>query len=149
MYVTLTSTHEEEMRVQPVTILLTIYTLVLMVCGCPSNTQQAPKQSTLQPTSPQQDFQAQIPKIVKKHQSEIKYCYEKELKKSPDLAGTVTVNFTIGPDGLVSTANLKESTVNNTALEQCVVSFVQKWTFPHPEDSTPVKVTYPFVFTKE
>ena len=130
--------------------LLSLWAIIwlLFFWGCASNTRQKQVQTT-QMTSPDQDFQTQISKVVTKHESEIKFCYEKELKKSQNLTGIITVGFTIEPNGLVSEAEIKNSTIDNGPLELCLTGFVKKWTFPPPKDKTPVKVIYPFVFRKE
>ena len=43
-----------------------------------------------------------IRRYIKRNVQKIQYCYEKELISNPQLAGTVTVRFTIGTDGAVS-----------------------------------------------
>src|SRR5262249_30053609 len=43
-----------------------------------------------------------IARIIRQHQSEIKYCLEVELQKDKELAGKVAVNFLIDGSGAVS-----------------------------------------------
>lgn len=50
----------------------------------------------------------------------LRTCSEKELQQDPTLAGTVVLSFTITADGSVSAASVRESTVNNAAVERCV-----------------------------
>ena len=66
-------------------------------------------------------------------------------KKNPNLKGKVTVAFTIQPDGHVSAASVKESTVGSEKLENCIVSRVRTWPFPQPEAPVVTEVSaYPF-----
>jgi hypothetical protein len=47
---------------------------------------------------------AQIDEVVKRHLSAIRYCYQRELQREPELAGKVVAKFTIGGDGSVTAA---------------------------------------------
>ena len=86
-----------------------------------------------------------IRRVVKIHHAEVKYCYEKELVKKPDLAGKVVTRFIISGKGKVQSAEIKSSTMNNTGFESCVVKKIKRWVFPPPEGGGIVTVTYPFV----
>jgi TonB family protein len=87
-----------------------------------------------------------IAKIIRKHWNEIKYCYETELNKNPNLYGKVAVAFTIDGTGAVSDANISESTMGNTNVENCMTVRVRRWRFPEPKGGGQVFVTYPWVF---
>jgi len=75
----------------------------------------------------------------------VKFCYETELVRKPDLYGRLTIQFTITPTGTVSSSAVERSSVGNRAVEQCIASAVKRWTFPQPEDGGIVLVNYPFV----
>jgi hypothetical protein len=87
-----------------------------------------------------------IAAIVRKHQNEIKYCYEVELNKHPDLYGKVSVAWTIDGTGDVSEANVNETTMNNANVENCMATKIRRWKFPEPKGGGQVFVTYPWVF---
>lgn len=87
-----------------------------------------------------------IAKVIKDHQREIKYCYESELNKIPDLAGKVAVLFVIGPDGSVQEANVNETSLNNSNAEQCMLTRIKRWKFPEPQGGGIVTVTFPWIF---
>jgi TonB family protein len=87
-----------------------------------------------------------IRQVVLENLGEIRNCYEREVKSSPGLAGTVAVKLTIAPTGAVSFSEVARSTVDNTALELCVATRIRSWTFPRPSGDGPVTVTYPFNF---
>ncbi len=87
-----------------------------------------------------------IAKIIRRHWNEIKYCYETELNKNPNLYGKVSVAFTIDGAGAVSDANVNETTMNNSNVENCMMTRVRRWRFPEPKGGGQVFVTYPWVF---
>jgi len=87
-----------------------------------------------------------IAKVIRDHQREIKYCYETELNKIPDLAGKVAAMFVIGPDGSVQDANVAETTLNNSTAENCMMTRIKRWKFPEPQGGGIVSVTFPWIF---
>ncbi len=86
-----------------------------------------------------------IRRVVRRHNNEVKFCYEQELNSRPDLEGRVTVRFIISPTGAVQTAMVQGSTLGNRRVEQCIASAVQRWTFPAPDGGGIVIVNYPFM----
>ncbi|MFQ5750650.1 MAG: AgmX/PglI C-terminal domain-containing protein, partial [bacterium] len=72
----------------------------------------------------QDDVQA----IVVKHNSSIQYCYERELKRNPNLKGKLVIRFTITPRGTIKKVEIVSSTLNNRKVEQCVISRIRRWT---------------------
>jgi hypothetical protein len=85
-----------------------------------------------------------IRRVIRQHLNEVRYCYEKGLESKPDLSGRVNVGFVIKADGSVGTAKVKESTLGNAGVEQCIAKAVVRWTFPAPEGCGIVVVSYPF-----
>ncbi len=85
-------------------------------------------------------------KVVRRHQNEIRFCYESELAQAPDLAGKVTVAWTIGATGAVESAQIAESGLSNERVEACIVQRVKRWTFPEPQGGQEVAITFPWVF---
>ncbi|HEY4393761.1 MAG TPA: AgmX/PglI C-terminal domain-containing protein [Polyangia bacterium] len=85
--------------------------------------------------------------VIASHINEVKYCYERELTKMPDLFGTVWVEFTIEATGEVSVSNaLKRSTTRQAPVESCIAAAVRRWRFPETPGGG-VLVTYPLVLT--
>lgn len=87
-----------------------------------------------------------IMKVIKRHQNEIKFCYEQELQKNPALGGKVAVAWTIDPSGGVSEANVSESSIGNANVEGCIVQRIRRWKFPEPAGGGVVNVTFPWIF---
>jgi hypothetical protein len=88
-----------------------------------------------------------IRRIIRRHINEVKYCYEQELLKKPDLGGRVVVQFTIAATGQVVASVLQTSTMSNSRVENCTVQAVRRWEFPKPLGGGIVIVSYPFVLT--
>lgn len=89
----------------------------------------------------------EVGRIIRRHWNEIKYCYEKELSKDPNLAGKVGVAFQIGPIGDVVTAKVSETDLHSNNVEECMLSNVRRWKFPNPRGGGVVDVNYPFIFS--
>jgi hypothetical protein len=86
-----------------------------------------------------------INRVIKSRAGVFRACYQKELNRTPKLpGGKIIVAFTIAPEGHVSRAAMKSSTLNNAEVEKCVVTNVQRLKFPVQKAA--VDVTYPFVF---
>lgn len=86
-----------------------------------------------------------IRRVIEAHKAQIRYCYEKELVRSPGLFGKVEMEWTIGADGLVKDSKPKASTMNNAEVERCIASKIRTWEFPKPKGGGVVIVRYPFV----
>ena len=87
-----------------------------------------------------------IRRIVRANISEIRHCYNRGLVRDPDLTGTVTVEFTIGPTGHVSASSVR-STDLPADVADCIADAPKRWTFPEPEGGGNVIVAYPFILT--
>jgi TonB family protein len=87
-----------------------------------------------------------IARVIQRHQSEIKFCFESELQRDPRLAGKVAVAWTIDPTGAVSEAAVSESTLGSPAAERCILDRVRRWRFPEPRGGGVVAVTFPWLF---
>jgi hypothetical protein len=87
-----------------------------------------------------------IAKIIRQHQGEIKYCFEVELQKNPELSGKVGVSFIIDGSGDVTEDSISETTLNNPSTEQCMLMKIKRWKFPSPVGGGIVTVNFPWVF---
>ena len=70
---------------------------------------------------------AEVSAVVYRHSQAIQYCYEREMKRNPDLKGKVVVRFTILPNGTVTNAQIVTSTLGNENVERCILSRVSRW----------------------
>lgn len=86
-----------------------------------------------------------IRRVIRSHRDQIKYCYSKELTRNPNLAGKVSVKFTISPKGYVQQANVSNTTLRNASVERCICQKIRTWKFPEPKGGGIVIVNYPFI----
>ncbi|MBO4351473.1 MAG: AgmX/PglI C-terminal domain-containing protein [Proteobacteria bacterium] len=87
-----------------------------------------------------------IQKVVRDHQGEFRACYERELNKIKGLNGRVVLFWLISPQGDVTKTIVKETSLKNQTVEQCLIKSVNHWRFPAPKGGGIVGVEYPFVF---
>jgi TonB family protein len=90
----------------------------------------------------------EVGKVIHQHISEIRYCYESSMIRSPDIEGKLVIDFVIGGRGAIRTAKVKESSVRDSRLDECILSRLAKWEFPKPKAGVDVAVSYPFIFKK-
>ena len=90
-----------------------------------------------------------IRSVVRSNRDAIRWCYESVLVDNPQLEGTVTMTWRIGPDGKVLRAEVEDTTLDSPRVEQCVVDEIMTWEFPPPAAGGLVEVNYPFHFSSE
>ncbi len=90
-----------------------------------------------------------IRQVIHSHRDQIKYCYSKELTRSPNLSGKVSVKFTINPKGYVQQASISSTTLRNSAVERCMTQKIRTWKFPEPKGGGIVIVNYPFILKSQ
>lgn len=89
-----------------------------------------------------------IAAVIQRHLSEVRFCYENSLQKNPNLSGRVSINFTIGQQGLVTLAQVNNSSMGHPPVENCIRDHLRSWKFPKPQGGVNVKVNYPFVLRR-
>lgn len=87
-----------------------------------------------------------INREVRRHKAQIKFCYQKQLTRFPNLSGKVTLSWVIAMDGSVTKAKVKSSSLGNKDTESCMVRALQSWKFPKPEGGVVSVDAYPFIF---
>jgi len=89
---------------------------------------------------------ADIQSVVDANAAAVNSCYTKELKKSPDLKGKLTVSISVNPAGKVSGVKVLEDSVGG-GVASCVQNKIRGWAFPRGKKGM-VTVNQTFVFTK-
>jgi TonB family protein len=56
------------------------------------------------------------------------------------------LDFKISGTGSVASADVKESSLSDARLDDCVLRRLMGWKFPKPNGGVTVAVSYPFVF---
>ncbi len=87
----------------------------------------------------------EVAKVVNRRIGAIKGCYERALRRDPNLEGKITVRFTIAGSGKVSSAR---TTTNELSPDvgNCIISAFKRFRFPQPDGGS-LTVEYPFMFT--
>lgn len=84
--------------------------------------------------------------VIRRHQSEIKFCYERELQQHGGLSGKVAVTWTIDATGSIADAQIAESGLDNANVEACMLERIRRWKFPEPAGGGVAVITFPWVF---
>ena len=87
-----------------------------------------------------------IAKIASQHSIQLEACYIKELSKTKDLEGKVTITWIIRKNGHIFPVKLKESTLNNRNMENCLIKVIKTWVFPASKDGNMTSVEFPIEF---
>jgi hypothetical protein len=87
----------------------------------------------------------EIQKVINQNIGQIQRCYERELLKSPGLAGKVQVEWTIATSGRVRSCRQTYTSMQGTAVSSCIMDAIRGWVFPQPKGGE-VIVNYPFIF---
>jgi TonB family protein len=83
--------------------------------------------------------------VIKADAGAFRACYKKALAENPDTGGKVVIHFQIAADGQVTSASVKESTLEDVNLEECVLHQVRQLVFPAKGGAI---VNYPFKFSQ-
>ena len=111
--------------------------------GMRGRTASVPTVSIGQPNAQGDLDKAIIRRYIKRNIQKIQYCYEKELLAKPGLAGTVTTQFFITPNGNVASSS---GTGVDGNVASCVAGVIKDIEFPKPKGGGGVQVNYPFTF---
>ena len=88
----------------------------------------------------------EIQSVIDANAAAVNSCYQKELKKSPDLKGKLSVQIKVNQAGRVAGVNVTQNTVG-TAVSSCVVNKIRGWSFPRGKKGV-ITINQTFVFTK-
>ncbi len=89
-----------------------------------------------------------IQKTVVNGRKPFRDCYEKAKKDLPTLQGTMTLKFTLDPEGKVKSAELNQerSDLKSPAVVDCALAELKKLKFPPSSRGMETTVNYPFNF---
>jgi hypothetical protein len=87
-----------------------------------------------------------VRRVVKRRSAQVRFCYERALRTSPDLEGRVSVKFVIEAAGTVSASTATATAGMSTAVANCVAAVFKSMRFPAAGAGGAAIVTYPLVF---
>ncbi len=88
-----------------------------------------------------------IRRVVNRHESELRFCYEQAANAQPGIEGQLTLTWIISATGSVQTSAVTNDEIHSPQLNQCAMQAVRRWTFPAPSGGGVVGVNYPFTFS--
>jgi hypothetical protein len=89
---------------------------------------------------------ADLQKVFRKYSGQTQKCYERALKKNPNLAGRVLLELTIDPDGSVAAASAQGDTLRSNEVNSCLEELASGWSFPSPSGGA-ARVRKPYTFS--
>ncbi len=89
-----------------------------------------------------------IADVVRRNIGQIRFCYEQGLQLNASLSGRVAVNWVIDSSGRVKIAKVKNTSLNNKTVEDCILRRLRTWKFPVPAGNQEVPVSYPFLLKR-
>ena len=91
----------------------------------------------------------QIMKVVRTRARAIQACYSRELQRNKGLGGKVVVSWKIDSAGKVSRTKVRQTTLRNGRVEDCIVRQVNSMKFPSPKGGSSATVNFPFIFGQQ
>lgn len=90
--------------------------------------------------------QVAITKEMKRAQAPLRACYERELQRSPSLAGRVVLAFTV-KDEAATAIVVESSTLQHAGVERCMIEVLKQRRFEGQRE--PIDVRYPIVLQRK
>src|SRR5262249_46456779 len=121
----------------------------LLAASCASAPRGVPAAAPVSPPAQQPAVDpdldpAQVAQYVRSHLVSVKNCYDRELEKTPGLAGKVVTHWRMDVTGATSGIFTESEDLKDSAVPACIEGLIATWRFPKP--SKPVDVSFPFVF---
>ncbi|MGD8609276.1 MAG: AgmX/PglI C-terminal domain-containing protein [Myxococcales bacterium] len=90
-----------------------------------------------------------VRKTIRKDLPRINRCYQSALRDEPELAGKVSIRFSVLRKGQVQSVQVLENTTGNSTVEHCVARIVGAIRFPSRRTGKSLRFTFPFVFAPQ
>jgi hypothetical protein len=89
-----------------------------------------------------------INRVIINDMNRFRACYQREFQKDPTLEGEIVIQFSIDKDGSIKGAKVKDSSLSNIIVEQCILRNFMSLRFTPPSGgmATPI-INYPFIFS--
>jgi hypothetical protein len=90
-----------------------------------------------------------IRRVLSRNLAQLRFCFEQGLAARSDLEGRVRIAFVIAPDGVVQSAALRDTTLEDARVEGCIVRALRRMRFPAPDGGGVVSVIHVFGLSLE
>jgi len=89
---------------------------------------------------------ADIKRVLSDAQTQVRSCYERQLRNNNMLQGTVNLQVKIGNNGKVASTRIR-GTLQDSTVKSCVQALAKKWSFPTPTGGACAVFDAPYNFT--
>lgn len=89
---------------------------------------------------------SRIRRYIARQRRKVQYCYERELKRDPELQGKIALRIVILPSGKASHISVEENTLNARAA-RCILRRFRFMRFPKPPQT--ISLVVPFLFSAQ
>jgi hypothetical protein len=86
-----------------------------------------------------------IAREIRQRMAAIRGCYERGLKRNPQLGGKLVLRIAISAAGTVTAVDVDDDTVDDPLLADCLRTLILRWRFVAPAGG-PVEIAFPFLF---
>ena len=91
-----------------------------------------------------------IKRTIDANTNQLKYLYNRRLRKGEELSGKMIIEMNIKPDGYISSTKIVNSNIGDQRFEKEVLAKVESWKFrPVPDSLGIMRIKYPFEFYEE
>lgn len=90
--------------------------------------------------------QEALTQAVSVRAGQLQDCYSLALAKRSNVSGKLTLQILIGLEGTPEQVSIAQSSIQDQAFQNCIVSKARVWSFPKPQGGK-VTVRFPFVFS--
>jgi hypothetical protein len=87
---------------------------------------------------------AAIAREIRARMSAVRGCYERALRRNPQLGGKLTLRIAISPAGTVTAVDVDDETGGDSELGTCLRALLLRWRFAAPGGA--LEISFPFVF---
>ncbi len=88
----------------------------------------------------------QIRLVIRRNARRVKKCFEKQLKRDPNVSGKLLVTARVQPSGKITKVGVGPEKFHGTYLEECLTKEVLRWRFPSFKGE-PYDLTFPYALS--
>lgn len=89
---------------------------------------------------------ASVRGVIARRPGDLATCRDEAIRRAPALDATLSIRFTLGPDGEVIGGRIESNEADETDLAACVLAQVARWRFRAPRTTGAIEIVIPFAF---
>ncbi|HKP63119.1 MAG TPA: VIT domain-containing protein [Polyangiales bacterium] len=87
--------------------------------------------------------------VISRRLGQLQWCHAHALARNPYAGGTIELRYIVGYEGEVKGTSVQQSSLDDDAMQACVLQAVRSWRFPKQGDSGISVVTSTFQFQRK